>query len=209
VLAPFPLRPVGRPHTVAGRGLAAAVLLARVLVAALVAALVAVPVPRPAGAQAPPAPVACVRRHVPDPGTLAQIIFRYPRDVASLSGPDFRSVMQGPDFPGAAQDPTGFAQALQAIFGAPPAPCTQLGLKTGDVIEAPGGSDIAVVAAAPSRTPAPAPPGGPATPARASDGQRLGLQPAGVQAAFQLHHGDAAEARWIAEHEAELTRAAP
>ena len=49
----------------------------------------------------------------------------------------------------------------------------------------------------------------PAEPPRASDGQHLGLQPAAVQAAFRATHGDAAEARWAAEHEAELNRPTP
>jgi hypothetical protein len=52
-------------------------------------------------------------------------------------------------------------------------------------------------------------PAAPAGPPRASDGQHLGLQPAAVQAAFRATHGDAAEARWAAEHEAELNRPTP
>jgi hypothetical protein len=47
----------------------------------------------------------------------------------------------------------------------------------------------------------------PAGPPRAGDGQHLGLQPAAVQALFRATHGAGAEARWLAEHAAELAPA--
>jgi hypothetical protein len=61
----------------------------------------------------------------------------------------------------------------------------------------------------PPLVPPPAPPSASADPPRASDGQHLGLQPAHVQAAFRVTHGDAAAQRWADEHEAELGRSAP
>jgi hypothetical protein len=59
--------------------------------------------------------------------------------------------------------------------------------------------------ATPTATPTPAPT--PAGPPRASDGQHLGLQSAAVQDLYRATHGAEAEARWLAEHEAELARA--
>ena len=61
----------------------------------------------------------------------------------------------------------------------------------------------------PPPLPPPAAAAAPAGPPQASDGQHLGLQPPDVQAAFRATHGDAAETRWVAEHEAGLDQAAP
>jgi hypothetical protein len=63
------------------------------------------------------------------------------------------------------------------------------------------------VVVAPAPSPTATPTATPAGPPRAADGQHLGLQPAAVQALFRATHGAAAEARWLAEHEAELARA--
>jgi hypothetical protein len=72
----------------------------------------------------------------------------------------------------------------------------------------PAGPTATPPAATATRAPTP-PAATPLDPPRASDGQHLGLQPAAVQAAFRATHGDAAEARWAAEHEAELNRPTP
>ena len=61
----------------------------------------------------------------------------------------------------------------------------------------------------PPLTPPPAGTAARGGPPRATDGQHPGLQSAEVQAAYRATHGDAAEARWAAEHEAEPTRTAP
>ena len=80
-------------------------------------------------AQAPrpgPAALACARRWVPNPPTLTAMTGRYPRTVQSdLSAADFQSVPAGADIPDSPQDPTGFAQVMQQIYGPPAVPCTQ------------------------------------------------------------------------------------
>jgi hypothetical protein len=72
-----------------------------------------------------------------------------------------------------------------------------------------GETDTAVVhvAVAPAPTATATATPTPAGPPRRSDGQHLGLQPAAVQALFRATYGDGAEARWFAEHAAELARA--
>jgi hypothetical protein len=81
----------------------------------------------------------------------------------------------------------------------------------------PGGSHTATPDRTPGATSSPTPgrtatpgatrtPGGTAPTAR--DGQSLAAQPAHVQAAFRVHHGDAASTTWVTEHEAELDRQA-
>ena len=64
-----------------------------------------------------------------------------------------------------------------------------------------------VVAPAPTATATPT--ATPAGPPRARDGQHLGLQSAAVQDLYRATHGTEAEARWLAEHEAELASAGP
>ena len=66
-----------------------------------------------------------------------------------------------------------------------------------------------VVAPAPTatRTPTPTATPTPAGPPRARDGQHLGLLPAAVQDLFRATYGGEAEARWVAQHDAELASA--
>ena len=134
--------PVHRP--LAGRGLPVALLLALVLAPLLAAA----PAPAPARAQTPPA-VPCVRRFVPTEPTLSAMTNQYPRQIQDISSSIFQSVAPGDDFPDSAQDAAGFARAVQAIYSVPPVSCTQLTLKTGDLIRATGTREVDVLAAAP------------------------------------------------------------
>ena len=115
--------------------------------------------PTPAAtATATPAlpPTACVRRHVPDLATLDAMTGQYWRQVQIIPAADFQRLAAGPAVPELADDPEGFAQALQQIYGPPAAPCTQLGqLRTGDLIQATGATEIDVVAAPMPATPTP------------------------------------------------------
>ena len=74
---------------------------------------------------------------------------QYPRQIQDISSSIFQSVAAGDDFPDSAQDAAGFAQAVQAIYSVPPVSCTQLTLKTGDLIRATGTREVDVLAAAP------------------------------------------------------------
>ena len=122
----------------AGWNLNVALLLALVLGPLLVAA------PAPAQAQTP-ASVPCMRRQVPDQTTLSVIIFAYPRQVKTLTPAGFQDIPTGPALPEWDQDPNGFDQATQAIYGPPATPCMQLGVTTGDLVQASGGPEIDVV----------------------------------------------------------------
>jgi hypothetical protein len=68
---------------------------------------------------------------------------------------------------------------------------------------------LATMTAGSAAAATPTPTATPAGPPRAGDGQHLGLQPAAVQALFRATHGDGAEARWVAQHDAELVSAGP
>ena len=57
-----------------------------------------------------------------------------PAPQKALSASDFQSVAAGQQIPDSSGDATGFAQAVQAIYGPSAVPCAQLGLKTGDLI---------------------------------------------------------------------------
>ena len=78
-------------------------------------------------------------------------------------------------------------------------PSGETSTATVHVAVAPAPTATATATATPTPTPA--------GPPRARDGQHLGLQPAAVQALFRAAYGAEAEARWVAQHEAELASA--
>jgi uncharacterized protein YjbI with pentapeptide repeats len=98
----------------------------------------------------------CQRRHVPNPPTLGTIQQTYRvAPVKPLAPSDWQRLVAGPAIPDASADPSGFQQAMWAIFGLA---CEQLQLKPGDLIQAQGGPEIDIVDRACLRRPVPNPP---------------------------------------------------
>ena len=84
----------------------------------------------------------CQRQHVPDAATLQQIEQTFNVSVTQLSGPDWQGIATGPAIPSVSTDLTGFAQAMEPIFGSP---CAALKLGSGTVIGSAGVPEIDVV----------------------------------------------------------------
>ncbi|HEY2595977.1 MAG TPA: pentapeptide repeat-containing protein [Chloroflexota bacterium] len=84
----------------------------------------------------------CERQHVPDLATEQQIEQTYNVSVALLSQTEWQAIPAGSAIPSASTDLADWAQAMEQIFGSA---CIQLSLKSGNLIQASGGSEIDIV----------------------------------------------------------------